>query len=151
LLCDTTVATERLLGDRAEDFTLKSASGENVRLREQRGKVILLVFWASHCQHCQRQLQALNALHDRYATDGFVVWAVSLDHHAEVAIEQARRWQLKHQILFDPDHAITRLYRVNDVPTALLLDRDGRVQKLFNGFHPNELPQYEASLLAILK
>lgn len=144
-------ATERIVGDRAYDFTLKSGNGKNLRLREHRGEVILLVFWASHCTHCQRQLQALNQLQTRYGDDGFRVWAVSLDHRADIALEHAQRWELEHQILFDTDREVARRYRIRDVPTALLLDRDGRVQRMFTGFHLDEIAQYEASLLAILK
>lgn len=138
-------------GERAFDFTLKSASGENLRLEEQRGKIILLIFWASDCTHCQRQLQALSSWHESYDQDGVEVWAISMDRDQDAAADQAQRWGLTHRILFDPEREVMRDYRISDVPTALLLDRDGRVQQTFTGFHPQDLTTYETSLLAILK
>lgn len=149
LLPVTAAAIEE--GERAFDFTLKSASGENLRLEEQRGKIIMLIFWAGDCTHCQRQLQALTAWHRNYQQDGVEVWAISMDRDIDAAAAQAQRWGLPHRILFDPEREVMRDYRIVDVPTALLLDRDGRVQQIFAGFHPQDLTAYETSLLAILK
>ena len=49
-----------LLGQEAPDFALHAAAGDNVRLSEHRGEVVVLSFWSSRCNSCRTQLAALN-------------------------------------------------------------------------------------------
>lgn len=148
----TTVQSRELyIGDSAYDFTLKSESGKNLRLDEQRGYLILVTFWASWCTHCQRQLESLIPLYDRYEKEGLKIWAVSIDDNPKEAHFQKRQLQLPFTVLYDPERALMARYHVKDIPTAVLIDRDGRIQHVFEE-HNNDLVQgYEQAILSILK
>ena len=63
----------------APDFTLKSTSGENLRLSEQRGQVVLINFWASWCGPCRQEMPLLDEMQKKYAKLGFTVFGVNVD------------------------------------------------------------------------
>ena len=63
----------------APDFILKSTSGENLRLSEQRGQVVLINFWASWCGPCRQEMPLLDDLQQKYSKLGFTVFGVNVD------------------------------------------------------------------------
>ena len=58
----------------AANFTLKTASGENIRLSEYRGQVVLINFWASWCGPCRQEMPHLEAIYRKYEPLDFTVW-----------------------------------------------------------------------------
>jgi len=63
----------------APDFTLKSAEGRNLRLKEQRGQVVLVNFWATYCAPCRKEMPALAAMAKRLAPKGLRLVVISAD------------------------------------------------------------------------
>ena len=62
-----------LIGQAAPDFALHTAAGDNVRLSEHRGEVVVLSFWSSRCTSCRTQLVALNRSLATYRSAGLEV------------------------------------------------------------------------------
>ncbi len=144
-------SADLLVGDRAYNFTLKSESGENLNLKEHRGYVILVTFWASWCTHCLRQLEALTPLYDQYEQDGFKIWAIGVDPDQQQARLSAKMLHLPYTLMFDPENHVMRRYHVRDIPTTLLIDRDGIVRARFEAQDKDMTQEYQRQLLAILK
>ena len=69
----------------APDFVLKSLDGENLRLSEYRGQIVVMNFWASWCGRCRDQLPSLENLHERYGDSGMQILSVNLDGDIEKA------------------------------------------------------------------
>src|SRR5688572_14327840 len=88
-LASVAAATEQLTGSEAPDFVLKSATGENIRLSEYRGEVVMLSFWATWCGDCRSQLEQLGDMYTRYQDAGVELLAVSLDQSPKQAQEAA--------------------------------------------------------------
>ena len=63
----------------APDFTLKSLTGSNVRLSEQRGKVVMLNFWASWCGPCRQEMPLLDDIYKKYQKMGFVLLGINVE------------------------------------------------------------------------
>jgi peroxiredoxin len=127
-------AATGLSGMEAPDFVLKSVTGENLRLSEHRGDVVLVSFWATWCGDCRAQLTALNEWYDTYANAGFRLLAISLDRERADVRETAESLGLDYSVLHDADLEVSQLYGVNEMPVAVLVDRDGIVRDVIEGF-----------------
>ncbi|MCC5810702.1 MAG: TlpA family protein disulfide reductase [Ectothiorhodospiraceae bacterium] len=148
VLPSLTAAADRIP---APDFVLRSASGENLRLSEYRGQVVLLNFWATWCGPCRQEMPPLNVLHERYQRLGFVVLGVSIDDDPSVAVRMAEQLGVSYPILFDADKQASRLYEVVGMPSTYLIGRDGKVRHVHIGFRDSYIEQYEAQVRQLLQ
>lgn len=137
------------IGDKATNFTLKSLSGQNQKLSEQRGKVIVLSFWASWCGSCQPHLQLLNTLVKEHANKGMELWVVSLDEKRKKTLKAAKKMQLNATILLDQQQDISEQYLVDELPTTVIIDRDGIMRFVHVDFTANDEKRYKNELLRI--
>jgi peroxiredoxin len=144
-------AATQLAGSEAPDFVLKSLSGENLRLSEYRGEVVMLSFWATWCGDCRAQLEELGAMHARYQEAGVELLAVSLDQNRRQADELATGLGVSYPVLYDEGGEVGRLYDVNRMPVMVLIDRGGIVRDVFEGFRRGNEQQYLERVQALLR
>jgi thiol-disulfide isomerase/thioredoxin len=111
--------------------------GGKIDWASYRGKVVLVDFWASWCKPCRQELPNVLAMYDAYHDKGFDVVGVSLDATPEDAKKAVRELNLKWDSIFPADenqreyeHPLVRRYGVNGIPTAILVDKDGRAVHL---------------------
>jgi peroxiredoxin len=112
----------------APDFALPSMAGSNHRLSEHRGEVVAVVFWASWCGDCRRELERFERLWQTYGNVGFVVLGVNLDDDPARARALADAAGIGYPVLSDPGKDVARTYRVDDLPLIVLIDRHGVVR-----------------------
>jgi peroxiredoxin len=117
-----------LLGSNAPDFTLKATSGTNFRLAEYRGQVVLLTFWGSRCGQCGAQLGAVSRLVHTYQSAGLAALAVNVDDDLAAAASFAVAHPVGFPVLLDPAKEVARMYRVDNLPMLLLVDRGGKIR-----------------------
>jgi peroxiredoxin len=122
------------VGSAAPDFALPAIQGSNVRLSEYRGQVVVLSFWGSRCADCASQLAALNELQNTYGSAGLVTLAVSIDDDMAKAREYAHAHAATVPLLLDARREVGRSYRIDRLPTTLLIDRNGRIREWFRDF-----------------
>ena len=135
-------------GEPARDFALKSIEGENLRLSEYRGHVVLLSIFADWCGRCKQQLPELIALDRSYRDDGLQVLGVGLDRERDHLLSADRASDFP--ILHDGDKRIARLYDTGQLPMTLLIDRHGEVRYVHQGFSRADVEQYVTQLEALL-
>lgn len=135
----------------APDFTLRNAEGRNLRLKEQRGQVVLVNFWASWCGPCKQEMPHFNRLHDKYRSAGFVLLGVNIDEDAQLGAATAGRWGLKFPVLLDTDKTVVRQYDLGSMPATVLIDRDGRVRHLHRGYREGVEATYEQQIRELVK
>jgi peroxiredoxin len=143
-------AASELAGSSAPDFVLKSVAGENLRLSEYRGRVVMLSFWASWCGECRSQLAGLAHMYDTYSSAGFEVLAVSLDTRGEQVADTARTTKAAYPVLHDAAGEVGRLYEVSSMPMVVLIDREGVVRDVFEGYRRGNEEQYLERVRALL-
>lgn len=137
------------VGDKAPNFTLKSLSGPNEQLSEQYGKIIVLTFWASWCGSCQPHLQFLNRLVSTHADKGVELWVVSLDEKKRVTAKAARKLDLNATVLLDQEQDVAENYFVDELPTTVIIDRDGIMRFIHIDFNASDENRYRKELLHV--
>ncbi|MCB1853998.1 MAG: TlpA family protein disulfide reductase [Halieaceae bacterium] len=135
----------------AANFTLKSAAGDNVRLSEYRGQVVLINFWASWCGPCRQEMPELEAIHRKYADLGFTVFGVNVEQDRAMADRVLRDIPVSFPILFDDDNRVSELYGVDAMPVTVLVDRGGAIRYLHRGYKPGYEDEYEAQVRTLVK
>jgi peroxiredoxin len=110
----------------APDFTLLTLDGRPAQLREFRGKLVLLNFWATWCAPCLHEMPSMERLYQTFKQTDFVLLAVSMDRQGEgVARPFVDNLQLTFPILLDNTSEVSRQYSVRGLPTTYLIDPDG--------------------------
>lgn len=142
-----TTANAEVLEGPAPDFTLKSRSGENVKLSELRGEVVMINFWASWCAPCRQEMPLLEDMYKKYNDLGFVLLGVNVEEDSSKAGELLREVPVSFPILFDNKNDVTKLYKVVAMPSTVMVDRDGKMRYLHRGY----LPGYEAEYVKQIK
>ena len=123
-------------GSAAPHFELPALGGGQVSLADQRGKVVLLNFWATWCKPCEAEMPAMQNLYSALAQEGFTLLAVSVDEEEAPVADFQRRLGLDFPLLLDPDQRVSRLYQTYRFPESLLIDQRGRVVERYVGEKP---------------
>ena len=118
----------------APDFILKSNLGKNLRLSEYRGQVVLINFWASWCGPCRQEMPVLDAMHKEYEKLGFTVFGVNVDDSAAQADKLLRDIPVSFPVLYDNENSVSKLFKVDAMPTTILVDRNGNMRFLHRGY-----------------
>ena len=139
------------VGSTAPDFTLKSRSGENIKLSEQRGDVVMINFWASWCAPCRQEMPLLEELHDRYADLGFTLLGVNVEEDSNAALDLLKEIPVTFPVLFDSRNDVSKRYNVVAMPTTVILDRDGNVRYVHKGYLPGYEDEYRKQIKELIR
>jgi cytochrome c biogenesis protein CcmG, thiol:disulfide interchange protein DsbE len=115
------------------DFRLDDLAGSRWQLSDRRGKVVLVNFWATWCPPCREETPGLVRLSRDYRSRGVEVVGISMDDDPRQAVPPfLRRYSVPYPVLV-PDSAFELANEVESLPTTLLIDRQGRVAKVYVG------------------
>ncbi len=151
IFASTGLASSGLVGEAAPDFALKSASGENLRLSEYRGEVVMINFWATWCGPCRQEMPLLDELYDRYARVGFRLLGVNIDDNRQQAIRMVEELDVSFPVLFDSEKSVSKEYQVEAMPVTVLVDRDGKVRYVHHGYQPGYEQHYLTEIRELLR
>jgi peroxiredoxin len=108
------------------DFTLTDLHGNPWHLRELKGKVVLVNFWATWCPPCRKEMPDLQALYDKYKEQGFVVLSISDEEPAKVQPFITER-KITYPVLLDPGRKVNEEFQVEGIPKSFVYDREGKL------------------------
>lgn len=134
----------------APDFTLKSATGENIRLAEQRGQVVMLNFWASWCGPCREEMPLLDKLNTKYGKMGAVVYGINTDQDIAEAKKVLEKIKVNYSILFDPESKLSDLYGVDSMPFSVFIDKKGQIRHIHKGYVLGDEEKYIKQLKELI-
>ncbi|MCP3980374.1 MAG: TlpA family protein disulfide reductase [bacterium] len=124
-------------GKLAPPFKLKGLDGKDVQLADFEGEVRLVDFWATWCAPCREEVPMFNELHEKYGDQGFRILAIAdMEESAEAVQDFIKEHEIEYMNLLGSEE-VTTTYRVYGLPTAYLIDREGRVVKFFFGPKPH--------------
>lgn len=139
------------IGKPAPDFTLKSLSGANLNLTEQRGKIIVLNFWASWCGPCRTEMPVLQKFYDKYQDLGVSVWGINVEQENQAGRDFLADLNLSFPILFDASNTLSATYQVEAMPTTIIVDRDGLVRYAYKGYKPGYEKKYAKAIKKLIR
>jgi thiol-disulfide isomerase/thioredoxin len=119
---------------RPDDFLLEQVAGGQVRWSDYDGKIRVVNFWATWCPPCATEIPHFNEMAERYRDDGVEILGIALDDSVELVRDFQREIPIDYTSLMYAPELFEWSGELNQVPTTLILDRDGRVFNLHVGF-----------------
>jgi peroxiredoxin len=117
----------------APDFRLTALDGKELSLHAQRGKAVVINFWATWCGPCRSEMPALQKTAEEYAEQGMLLWGVDVGEPPDVVQSFVNELGLTFPILLDRDSKVSRQYRVFGLPTTIFVKRDGVISDVAIG------------------
>jgi peroxiredoxin len=134
----------------APDFALKSMTGENLRLSEYRGEVVVLNFWSTDCGTCVLQMPAVQKLYEQYRDNGLQVLGINIDRNPRKAREMVEKLELAYPVLFDAERSVSREYKLNALPVVVVIDRDGAIRYTHSKYRSADRHEYRREIDELL-
>jgi peroxiredoxin len=131
---------EAMVGTRAPDFTLQTIRGATFNLESNKGKVLLLDFWATWCGPCIAEMPHLERTHQELRDTSATVVAVSMDVDTSKVKPFIDSLHYSFTALYG-NHEISELYRLDAIPTTLLIDKKGIIREVQVGYIEKAFPR----------
>ena len=109
------------------NFTLTDLQGKSWTLKDLKGKVVLVNFWATWCPPCRKEMPDLEALYNRYKDQGFVILALSEDEETNKVAPFIAEHKISYPILLDPGQKVNNLFQVEGIPKSFVYNREGKL------------------------
>jgi len=135
----------------APDFELDDLSGDLVVLSELKGKVVVIVFWATWCEPCKQEIPFLSDMREKYESQGFEVLTISTDNaQTQSRVEHyARKW--KTRTMIDTDGEVKALLNPRGfAPYTLVIDQEGLIAFNYQGYQAGDEKMIEEIVKSLL-
>ena len=117
----------------APEFALPDSLGKTASLKDYRGKIVLLDFWATWCHGCKEEIPWFADFDRKYGAKGLAVVGVSLDDDGWKVVKPfLQSANVRYRILLGND-ATASEYGIQNMPDTFLIDREGRIAAAYSG------------------
>lgn len=137
-----------LPGQAAPDFTLTLLDGSTFSLSGQRGRAVVLNFWASWCPPCEAEAPDLQAVWEEYGAKGVAFLGIAYKDEEAAVRDFLTRYGITYPVGPDAASRVADLYGITGVPETFVLDPDGKVVRFYIG--PVTADQLRADLNGLL-
>src|SRR6185436_12350266 len=124
-----------LVGHAAPDFSpdVVTGEGDRIHLNELKGQAVVLDFWATWCEPCQIVAPILDRISRKHQGKGLVVVGVNTSDRRGLAPLYAKKKGLSYPIVYDEGDDVAHRYGVYNLPTLVVIDRQGNVVAVRTG------------------
>ena len=116
------------VGEIAPDFTLLDLDGNEVRLSEFQGRVVLVNFWATWCPPCRAEMPDIESLYQEYKDKGLVVIGIDIGEPEATVRQFVQRGGYSWTFVLDSTGTVAANYNIRAIPTSFFIDREGVIQ-----------------------
>lgn len=124
---DPARANDLVIGNAAPPIALHTLDGQTIDLKELRGKVVIVTFWATWCDPCREELPLLSRYAQAHAGDGLVILGFSLDGAEELDQVRSVASTLSFPVGLLGDPHVPGYGRIWHLPVSFTVDREGRL------------------------
>ncbi len=141
-----------LVGKAAPDFQLEllGSGGKKFQLADQKGKVVVLDFWATWCGPCLQTMPLVEKVVHEFDGQGVQLIAVNLEEPAKTITATLERHKMNVTVALDQDGVAATKYQATAIPQTVIIDREGKVARLFVGGGPKLAGQLRDALRSVL-
>lgn len=137
-------------GARAPEIGLDDLNGASITIASLRGNVVIVDFWASWCEPCAEEMPVLERLYQQYRGQGLRVVGVSQDRTAGNIRSFLRRHRVSFPIVHDGSHQVAGRYQPGAMPTSFVIDRNGVVRSIHEGYRAGDGARLEREVRSLL-
>lgn len=121
------------INQQAPPFSFKDIHGNKIDPDNYKGKNVLLDFWGTWCGPCMREVPFIKALREKYSQDELTIIGVSTDYDSSQLVQTIHQQQMNWTHIFDKEHDLTRLYKIEGYPTLILINKKGNISFMQTG------------------
>ena len=135
----------------APEGKLKDLAGKPFTFADNKGKVVLAVFWAVWCPHCKKETPLLIDCYSKYKDQGLVVLGIAIDSGDDKKVkEKVDELGINYLVVNDSDGIAQRGFGpIQSVPAIFLINQEGKIYKSYRGYTEKEV--LEGDIKALLK
>ncbi|HEB69808.1 MAG TPA: TlpA family protein disulfide reductase [Desulfobulbus sp.] len=118
------------VGDTIPSFSGTDLDGKPVDMAQVIGKQpVMLIFWASWCPNCKREVPEINKFYDKYGPQGMAFIGINVGFNDSIGRARAfmKITKMAYPVLFDAKGTLSKEYKVRGVPTVIVADKQGKV------------------------
>jgi len=137
----------------APAFQLSGRGGKTIDLSQFKGQVVMINFWASWCGPCRQEMPLLEDIYKKYKPMGFTMLAVNVEPDSKAADAWLGKLAkpVTFPIAYDVDSKVSKLYKVETMPSTVIVDRKGNVRALHRGYKAGDENFYLTQIRTMLK
>jgi cytochrome c biogenesis protein CcmG, thiol:disulfide interchange protein DsbE len=137
------------VGDKAPTFSIDSLNGQG-KVALTPGKVTIVDFWATWCEPCKKSFPKYQELYVKYKASGLEIAAVSVDDEKGGIQAFAKSHGAKFPVGWDDGKKLAEKYKPENMPTAYVVEKEGVVRHVHNGYHDGEEKELEKEIKSLL-
>jgi cytochrome c biogenesis protein CcmG, thiol:disulfide interchange protein DsbE len=137
------------VGKNASSFSLTSVNGGN-KMAIEKGKVTIVDFWATWCEPCAKSFPAYQDLYVKYKASGLEILAISVDDETKDIPDFLKKHGAKFPAGWDEGHKIADCYKPPKMPSAYVIDRNGVIRHIHEGYKDGKEKELEKEIKALL-
>lgn len=127
-----------------DEFSVQALGGANVRLSDQKGKIVLLNFWATWCPPCRAEMPSIEKLWQATKAGAFTVMGVSVGEEPATVKGFIAKQGYSYPIYVDPSGTLGEAFNARSIPTTYILDKSGAAIAGIVGGAPYDSPEAAA-------
>lgn len=117
----------------APELRLEDLNGKTHDLKDYRGKVVLLNFWATWCPPCIKEIPSINNLQKHFSSDDFVVLSVDVGEELKDVQAFLEHIPADYPVLLDSESSLTSTWQLTAFPSTFIIDRTGHLRYMYFG------------------